>query len=446
MQAATANATAGLIREHAIPLQSTSGSFDALIDWIGDARLVLLGEASHGTHEFYRARAEITKRLIKEKGFTAVGVEADWPDSLRINRYILHRGKDADAEEALSDFRRFPTWMWRNSVILDFVGWLRAHNERSLLRPCRFYGLDLYSLYTSISSVLEYLDKVDPAAADRSRRRYACFEGFNEDSQAYGHAANSGMTESCEDAVVKELLDLQQRAADYRARDGAIAEDEFFFAEQNARLIIHAEEYYRTMFRGRVSSWNLRDQHMAETLEALMHHLERQQREKPKVVVWAHNSHLGDARHTQMGERGEFNLGQLVRQAHGGEAVLVGFSTFSGTVSAASDWDGPVERKRVRPALQGSYERLMHEADLPRFMLNLRDNKAVHDALFQPKLQRAIGVIYLPQSERLSHYFHAWLSAQFDMLVHFDETRAVEPLERTPMWKTGELETYPTGF
>jgi erythromycin esterase-like protein len=337
--------------------------------------------------------------------------------------------------------------MWRNADVLDFIGWLRAHNDRRGAVKCGFYGMDLYSMYASVHAVLKYLQEVDPAAAERAKKRYACFEGFDEDSQSYGYATSSGYKESCEDAVVNELTDLQRNALDYMSRDGRIAADDFFFAEQNARLVKNAEEYYRSMFRGRVSSWNLRDRHMMETLKALANHLERQNGERPRIVVWAHNSHLGNARHTQMGERGEWNVGQLVRETYQGDAVLIGFTTHHGTVSAASDWDGPVERKQVRPALKGSYELLFHEAELPRFWLNLRDDHELHEALFQPRLERAIGVIYLPRTERLSHYFHAWLSAQFDAVIHFDETRAVEPLERTALWHKGEApETYPSGF
>src|SRR5436853_1163108 len=332
-------------------LTGAAGDYDPLLEWIGDARFVLLGEASHGTHEFYKERAQITKRMMKEKGFTAVAVEADWPDAYRVNRYVRGLGDDAEAIDALADFKRFPAWMWRNADVLDFVGWLRAYNEAlSLNARVGFYGLDLYSLHASIEAVLKYLDQIDPAAARRARYRYSCFEHFGEDTQAYGYAASFGLSESCETEVVNQLIELQRRAAEYARRDGRVAADEFFFAEQNARLVKNAEEYYRMMFRGRVSTWNLRDRHMAETLHALAAHLE-QQGERAKVVVWAHNSHLGDARATELGAGGELNVGQLVRERYDRQAVLVGFSTHSGTVTAASNWDGPAERKRVRPAL-----------------------------------------------------------------------------------------------
>ena len=430
------------------PLTGAPADYDPLLTLVGNARFVLLGEASHGTHEFYRARAQITQRLIQEKGFTAVAVEADWPDAYHVNRYVRGVSDETESVEALANFRRFPTWMWRNADVLDFVDWLRAHNDAraSGATPVGFYGLDLYSLHASITAVLGYLDKVDPEAAQRARYRYGCLEHFGEDTQAYGYAASIGLHKSCEDEVVSQLLELQRRAAEYAGRDGRVAPDEFFFAEQNARLVKNAEEYYRAMFRGRVSSWNLRDCHMAETLAALATYLQGQG-QPAKIVVWAHNSHLGDARATEMGQAGELNVGQLVRERYGQDAVLIGFSTYSGTVTAATEWDGPAERKRVRPALPDSYEALFHELDLGRFLVILRDGDAAIARLCRPRLERAIGVIYRPETERLSHYFSARLPEQFDAVLHCDETRAVEPLERTAAWERGEVpETFPSGL
>jgi erythromycin esterase-like protein len=439
------------VRSQALPLSGAANDFDPLLDMIGDARFVLIGEASHGTHEFYHYRAAITRRLIEEKGFTVVAVEADWPDAYRINRYVRGIGLNAQqtpsfAIEALAGFLRFPTWMWRNTVVLEFIGWLREHNDAlpSGAKKAGFYGLDLYSLYTSIQSVLGYLEKVDPEAAKRARYRYACLEHFGEDSQAYGYAAGFGLTQPCEDEAINQLVELQRRAPEYARRDGLAAEDEFFYAEQNARLVKNAEEYYRTMFQGRVSSWNLRDRHMADTLEDLVAHLDRHGGQT-KAVVWAHNSHLGDARATHMGQIGEWNIGQLVREKHGRDAVLVGFTTYTGTVTAASDWDEPAERKQVRPALPGSYEALFHDTGLPCFLLPLRDGSPAADALREPRLERAIGVIYRPETERISHYFDAHLPDQFDAVIHIDATRALEPLEPTAGWHAGEVpETYPT--
>lgn len=436
------------VREAAHRLTGAAADYDPLMELIGDARFVLIGESSHGTHEFYRERAEITKRLIQEKGFTAVAVEADWPDAYRINRYVRGISDDAESIDALAGFQRFPTWMWRNADVLDFVGWLRAYNDALPQNATKvgFYGLDLYSLYTSIEAVVGYLDKVDPEAAKQARYRYSCLEHFGEDTQAYGYATSFGLSAPCEKEVVSQLVELQRRAAEYAQRDGRVPEDEFFYAEQNARLVKNAEEYYRSMFRGRISSWNLRDRHMAETLDQLVANLDKQGG-RTKVVVWEHNSHLGDARATDMGAAGELNVGQLVRQQYDRDAVIVGLTTYTGTVTAASDWGAPAERKRVRPALSDSYEALFHDTGLPRFLLTLRDGGKAVEGLRQPRLERAIGVIYLPQTERVSHYFEARLPDQFDAVLHFDETRAVEPLERTAPWETGEApETFPSGI
>jgi erythromycin esterase-like protein len=436
-----------IIQRAAIPLHDASADEDRLLDVVGNARLVLLGEASHGTHEFYRVRAELTKRLILDRGFGAVAVEADWPDGYRVNRYVRGASDDVDAEEALGGFKRFPTWMWRNAEVLDFVGWLRAFNEtQPPERRAGFYGLDLYSLFASIQAVIAYLDRVDPAAARRARERYACFDQFGRDSEAYGHAAAGGVAEPCEADVVSQLVELRQSAAEYARRDGRVAEDEFFFAEQNARLARNAEAYYRAIFRGRVSSWNLRDRHMMEMLEALIAHLSRHGG-LAKTVVWAHNSHLGDARATEMGEHGELSLGQLVRERFGRDAVSVGFTTHAGTVTAASEWDGPAERLAVQPSLRGSVERIFHQTGIPRFLLRFAGWPELQDALRTPRLERAIGVIYRPATERGSHYFHARVAEQFDAVVHVDRTRAVEPLERTAAWGGRDApETYPTAL
>jgi erythromycin esterase-like protein len=328
--------------------------------------------------------------------------------------------------------------MWRNTVVLDFVGWLKG-------RGVGFFGIDLYSLYASIEAVLEYLHRVDPEAAMRAALRYGCFDHFKEDPQEYGYAATAGLVESCEDDVVMELLELRRKTAEYARRDGRVAEDEFFFAEQNARLARNAERYYRSMFRGRVSSWNLRDEHMTETIEELMRHLGTRTT-NPKVVVWAHNSHLGDARATEMGWQGELNVGQLVRERFGDRAYSIGFSTYDGTVTAASEWDGPAELKKVQPGLEGSYEAILHAVGESNFWLDLRDAR-MRDLLRAEKLNRAIGVIYLPRTERQSHYFHVRMAEQFDALLHFDRTRAVRPLEIESDWVHEESpQTYPSAL
>jgi len=436
------------VRESAHLLSGAAEDYDPLMELIGDARFVLIGEASHGTHEFYQQRAEITKRLIQEKGFTAVAVEADWPDAYRINRYVQGVSDDPTPAEALLSFQRFPTWMWRNTIVLNFVSWLRQHNDALPQSAAKvgFYGLDLYSLYCSMAAVLKYLDKVDPEAAKRARDRYSCLEHFEEDTQAYGYAASFGLSESCEEQVVNQLLELQRQTAKYANRDGQIAADEFFYAEQNARLVKNAEEYYRSMFRGRVSSWNIRDRHMAETLDQLAAHLDQQGRQS-KVVVWEHNSHLGDARATDMAQAGELNVGQLVRERYGQDAVLVGFTTYTGTVTAASNWDEPPQLKPVRPALPESYEALFHQTGLPSFLLNLRQENPAVAGLRQARLERAIGVIYRPETERASHYFYTRLPDQFDAVIHIDDTRAVQPLDRTTPEETNEVpETFPSGI
>lgn len=429
-------------------LQGRPDDYDGLLELIGEARFVLLGEATHGTHEFYAQRARITERLIAEKGFTAVAVEADWPDAYRVNRYVRADGDDGDAVSALGGFQRFPSWMWRNADVVNFVNWLRAWNERQPgTARAGFYGLDLYSLFTSMEEVLRYLDQVDPEAAAEARKRYACFDHYGDDSQQYAYSAGLGHSESCQREVITQLQQLQLRAADYMRRDDIGASDAFFYAQQNARLVKNAEEYYRTMFRGRVSSWNLRDRHMADTLDALALHLGETRALPPKIVVWEHNSHIGDARATEHGRLGELNVGQLSRQRYGDDAFLVGFSTYQGWVTAASDWDGPAERKQVRPAMAGSYEDAFHQSDLGNFMLPLRAPSAARAALLEARLERAIGVLYLPRTERQSHYFSAQLPQQFDAIIHFDVTDAVQPLEPTSHWDTGEApETYPIGL
>jgi erythromycin esterase-like protein len=437
-----------IVRRRARRLAGDPAQYDPLIESIGGARIVLLGEATHGTHEFYRERAFITRRLIAELGFAAVAVEADWPDAYRVNRYVRGVGTDEESVEALADFeRRFPTWMWRNADVLDFIGWLRAHNDKQPADArAGFYGIDLYSLRASMQAVLAYLDRIDPDGARRARARYGCFDRFGDDVKAYAYAAGLGLADSCEREAVGQLVELHRRRADYASRDGRVAADDFFYAEQNARLVRNAEEYYRTMFLGRVESWNLRDRHMTDTILELMRFLDHE-RPGARLVVWAHNSHLGDARATEMGDHGELNVGQLVREHFGAAARLVGLTTFTGTVTAASEWDGPAHRKHVRPALAGSYERLLHDAHVPRALLSLRDDPELAAALDAPRLERAIGVIYAPDAERQSHYFRARLPAQFDDVLHFDETRAVEPLERTAQWQEGEVaETFPSGL
>jgi erythromycin esterase-like protein len=424
------------------------GGLRHILDMIGGASLVLIGEASHGTHDFYEMRCRITRALIEERGFSAVAIEGDWPDAYRVNRFVQSAGDALDAAGALDGFERFPTWMWRNTAVAAFVSWLRERNA-AVAGPggrAGFYGLDLYSLHASMRAVIAYLDQHDPVAARAARRSYACFEEFGHATDIYAWAASrAGGGDLCEDAVTRELLALREKRGEFLQRDGLAASDEFFYALQNARLARNAERYYRTMFRGRIASWNVRDRHMAETLEELLMHL-RARGQPQKVVVWAHNSHLGDARATEIGDEGELNLGQLVRERHEDGARLIGFTTYAGTVMAASDWGGPAQLKQVRPALAGSFEDLFHQTGAGRFFLDIRPGSAVHELLKEPRLERAIGVIYRPETERFSHYFNARLADQFDAVIHFDETHGVQPLERVQAWEEDEVpETFPSG-
>lgn len=437
------------IRKSHVPFERGGLDYGPIADAVGDARYCLIGEASHGTHEFYRMRAELTRELITRGECNAVLMEADWPDMYRANRYVRHQSDDETAAEALADFERFPRWMWRNEDVVDFMEWLRGYNDgRDYEDQVGVYGFDLYSMHSSMNSVISYLDDVDTEAADRARERYSCFEHFGDDPQAYGMAATSGMAD-CEDEVVDQLLDLQSQRADRFRRDGVLTRDEHFFAEQNARVARNAEQYYRSMFRGRESSWNLRDTHMADTVDKLCAHL-ADHLDEPKVTIWAHNSHLGDARATQMSRRGEHNVGQLLRERYGGDVFNLGFTTWSGTVTAASDWGAPEEFKTVNPALPESYELLFHQLDEPNFFLDLRDS-AVESGLSESKLERAIGVIYRPGTERQSHYFGARLAQQFDAVIHVDQSSGVVPLERGSGWaerydRHDLPETYPFGL
>jgi erythromycin esterase-like protein len=436
------------LRREAIELGDLT-DVEPVIDRIGDASLVLLGEATHGTHEFYRLRAEISQRLIAEHGFDGVAVEADWPDALRVNRFLRGDVGVATIDQALGGFERFPRWMWRNEEVRDFVLWLREHNRHLRAGAARagFYGLDLYSLRESVDAVVRYLEQVDPSLAKEARVRYECFDNLLHDPQRYGYAARYGMVAGCEREVVEQLQSLLRQSADGLDTSAAADRDELFYAQQNALVVRNAERYYRTMFQAGPTSWNLRDRHMAETLLALREHLGRERGRPAKLIVWAHNSHLGDARATQFGDEGQLNLGQLVReQCAPGESFLLGFTTHTGSVAAASDWDEPVEFKRVRPSMKESVEYLLHDAGLKRALLPLRGTLAA--PLRGQRLERALGVRYRPDTERWSHYFDAQLSDQFDAVIHVDETRAVTPLDRSTLWQpvSHEEETYPTGL
>jgi protein-L-isoaspartate(D-aspartate) O-methyltransferase len=412
-----------------------AANLNPLMERIGSARIVLLGEATHGTSEFYRLRERITRDLIVKKGFRFVAIEADWPDAARVDHYVRHFQYPPSEWTA---FARFPTWMWRNTDVRDFVSWLRKHNgpvERN--KRVAFHGLDLYSLYDSIRSVLNYLDEVDPESARVARERYGCLTPWQRDPATYGHAALTGSYPTCESHVVRALTDLLAKRRTYAEHDG----ERFLDAEQNARLVANAERYYRIMYYGSRASCNLRDSHMFETLKNLLTFYGPDS----KAIVWAHNSHVGNSEATEMAARGEYNLGQLCRREFGELAYLVGFGTHSGTVAAASEWDGPMEIKTIRPALPNSYEQLCHATGLARFMLGLRgrDDLCGPVSLGEERLERAIGVIYRPETELASHYFWASMPQQFDEYIWFDNTSAVTPLETAEV--KGLPDTYPFG-
>jgi protein-L-isoaspartate(D-aspartate) O-methyltransferase len=426
-----------MISEAAEPLpELDDDAFGELFDRFADRRVVLLGEASHGTSEFYRARAAITRRLVEKHGFTIVAVEADWPDAAEIDRYVRHRPKRPDQNPP---FQRFPTWMWRNTDVEAFTSWLREHN--AALAPERragFYGLDIYNMSGSIAAVLHYLDEVDPAAAAIARQRYGCLTPWQSEPSTYGRAVLSAGYRKCEEAVIAQCRDLLARKLDYGAKDGA----DFLNAAQNARLVASAERYYRIMYYGGADSWNLRDTHMFETLN----HILESRGPDARAVVWAHNSHIGDARHTDMGlVRDELNIGQLCRQRFGEKSALIGLGTHTGTVAAASDWDADMEIMHVRPSHRNSYERLCHEAATERFLLDFSRHDALARRLVEPRLERFIGVIYRPQTELLSHYAEASLPRQFDAFVWLDETSAVTPLGPEHA-RAGTPDTYPFGL
>ena len=430
--------TAAILKAAAEPLPALDDpAFGAEFDRFAQAQVVLLGEASHGTSEFYRARAAITRRLIEHHDFTVVAVEADWPDAAAINRYVR---RDPHEPMRSTPFGRFPTWMWRNTDVDDFVSFLRDHNtSRSPRAKVGFYGLDLYNMSASIAAVLGYLDSVDPKAAAAAREHYACLSPWSGQPAAYGQASLDEGYALCEVPVTRILVDLLKKERQYAEADAG----QFFDAAQNARLVADAERYYRAMYFGAHAAWNERDQHMFETLQNIL----AEAAPASKAVVWAHNSHIGDARFTDMGqERGELNIGQLCRQAYGDDAALIGFGTNAGTVAAASDWDGPMEIKRVRQSRPDSYEAQCHHVGIERFLLDLRagEHDSLRRLLAQPRLERYIGVIYRPETERWSHYSLATLPDQYDAFVWVDETCAVTPLPTTTT--PGEDETYPFGL
>lgn len=425
-------------QDHARPLTGRSRDFDDLIDLIGDASIVMIGEASHGTHEFYAQRARLTRRLIEEKGFDFVAIEGDWPDAYMVNQYV--RGGDGTPVQSLNGFKRFPTWMWRNTVVLDFIAWLREFNDsRPPERRAGFYGLDVYSLHASMSEVVRYLQSVDPQAAQQASERFACFDPFEEDTQQYALSAHY-MNHTCEDEVVATLLDLRRRHFEYASQT---SEEAYFQAELNALAAVNAERYYRLMVHGGAVTWNLRDHHMVDVLNRLRRHLGGH----AKAILWEHNTHIGDFRATYEGRTGHVNVGQLVREQYGEDCVAVGFGTHRGTVTAASAWDMPPDFKRVPPARPGSYEHIFHESGVPNFYLplkRLRPQDMPGGWLFQTRDERAIGVVYEPERERFGNYVPSQLANRYDAYFFYDESFAIEPIDEGPT-QPG-LEAYPSGL
>jgi erythromycin esterase-like protein len=459
------------IKEFAHIFSELPKDYNSILECISDeTRVVMIGEASHGTHEFYKHRAEITKRLVEEKGFSVVAVEADWPDAYRVNKFIKKNIKSGDqgSVDALGSFERFPRWMWRNVVVADFVNWMKARNDKVQNKDqVGFYGLDLYSLQSSRSAVIEYLEKVDKTLAAKARKQYGCFDKFGGDSQTYGYKTGLGMSKSCEREVIDVLKALLAKQADLMARgkDDVDDDDAFFYAQQNAILVRDAESYYRNMFVGENNTWNIRDTHMLETLKALVSHFSEKNGKPAKAVVWAHNSHLGDASQTSMKDRGEVNLGQLVRETYSMDKCYnIGFTTYAGTVTAAHNWDEDPQFMVVKRGMDGSYEKLLHDATghmglsthPPPYSLVFRSNtksgeknlvsSEVKDKLYHQRLERAIGVIYRPETEIFSHYFKAHLPTQFDAVIHVDTTLALVPLEIRPQWVKSHREHIPSAF
>lgn len=434
MSAALDADVAAALRAAAVPLRGPDDPADAVLDLVGDARIVLLGDATHGTRDFHRARALITQRLIAERGFAAVAIDGDWPGAWRVNRHVRGQGDDASAGEALAGFRHFPGWLWRNTEVADFIDWLRRFNAaQAPTQRAGFYGLDLYSLQASMDAVQQYLQGHDPAAARRARERQACFDPHGHDPQCHGWLTGLGASAATEHAVVQLLL-ARHRAVGRPVPADLVADladaEASFDADRHAFAANGAESHHRAQVLGEVSPWSLRERHLADTLAAVMQHLAGT-RAAPRVVVWAHNAHAGDARGTETGQaHGECSLGQRLRELHGPEVVSIGFTTYQGHVTAAADWDAPARRVRLRPALAGSHEALLHATGLPHFLLPLRG--VPPSGLQWPRIERAVGAVYRPHTERQSHYLLAQLPAQFDAVIHFDDTEAVDPLDAEP--------------
>lgn len=435
------------VREASYPITGSEADYDPLLSRLNGADVVMLGESTHGSSEFYAERLRITERLIEDCGFNAVAIEGDWPDAHRVNRFIRGSNGCSSAAESLGGFSRFPAWMWRNRQSAHLVGYLRRHNlkHRSEVDQVGFYGLDLYGLFAAIDLVIAYLEEHDPEAAALARERYACFGAFPDDPQSYGQAVALGVSESCRRDAVAQLVEMRRMAMEIPP-DGFAYADERFLAEENARCITDAEEYYRSMFQDPGGSWNLRDRHMADTLDHLLDHLQRYTG-KGKVVIWAHNSHVGDARASDMSRMGQVTLGQVARERHGHKVFLLGLTTYEGQVTAAREWGDPPAIWNVRPARPGSVEELLHHVGLDTLLLSPIEGTPAYEELDRSYRQRAIGVVYRPKTEAQSHYLGANPARQFDGIVHVDRTTAVRPLDAPEAWAGIEPpETYPTAL
>lgn len=432
------------LSQHIQSFNSDYQSYTSLIDDMADAQLILMGEATHGTHEFYRIRCELTKILIQEKGFSALAIEADWPDAYLLNQYVKNNDPSLDEKSAFKNFDVFPSWMWRNGEMIKFIQWLRTYNDQINEQKFKagLYGLDIYSLHASMKLVIEYLKKIDPKAAKEAQKRYECLDQYANDPTSYSYAITSGLVPDCKEEVYDQLIDiLNMEIKTYHKPE--TSQEELLFLTQNAKVVANAEAYYRSLFNGPEITWNLRAKHMMDTLETLRIYHQRTIGYTPKMIIWAHNIHVGDARATDLFQRGKISMGQLSRDHYGNKSYLLGFTTFDGEVTAASSWGGNTERKKLRPAVEGSYEYLFHQLNTPSFSLQLHENVP----LVQRALQRSIGVIYKPEIESLSHYHYTNLAQQFNTIIHIDTTTALRPLTIPKSWNGGDLpNTFPSGL
>jgi erythromycin esterase-like protein len=415
--------TVAIIKAAARPITGAPSDHDPLIAASAGAARILLGESTHGTHEYYADRGRLTMRLIREAGVNAVAIEGDWSQTQRLNLYVRGLGSDRSADQALRGYTRFPRWMWPNRPFRDFVEQLRAFNlTRSTEQRVGLYGMDVYDLYEAADRVQSYLRTSAPAALRAARSSYGCFAAYHRNTHTYGVAAASPGRSCRKEAAA---VAAQVRALPIPA--GAAAAEAHFDAIRSAESVVAAEEYFRITYTG-ANAWNARDQRMARTVEEIAAHVQRLSGRPGKIVMWSHNTHSGDARATQAGRQGELNLGQLMKQQHGARAFSVGYFSYAGEVFAASQWDRPGKVYRMRDALPGSFSNLFHQTGIPAFLLLMPRGSPIAQALGRSRLERAIGVIYVPDREREAHYFDAVLPEQFDAAIYYDRTSAVQPI------------------